>query len=220
MEVVRLAVKQRSDTGKGASRRLRRAGLLPAVLYGHGGSEALTIGYKDLVTIQRSEAGENALLELAYDDTQLPPANAIMREIQIDPVSQLPLHVDLYRVRMDEALRVTVPLEFINEPEDRFKAAQVMLTPLLREVEVECLPRDIPDAITVDLETFEPGDVWRAEALVLPSGVTLVTEAEEAVVTTEQLRSEVAEEAEAVEDTTVEAAGRGAAAEEDDAEEE
>jgi len=195
METVKLTAQQRHRAGKGVARRLRNEGKLPAVLYGHGDTETIAIAYKDLITIQRSEAGENTILELVIEGTPPKSANAILREVQIDPVSQMPLHVDLYRVLMDEPIAVTVPLEFVNEPEDRFKAAQVMLTPLLRDIEVECLPRDIPDAITVDLETLEVGDVLRAESLVLPAGVTLLTDPEEPVVTTEAMREAVVEEA-------------------------
>jgi large subunit ribosomal protein L25 len=220
MEVVRLAVQQRSQRGKGVARRLRRAGMLPAVLYGHGGSEAIAIAYKDMVSIRQSGAGENALLELAFEGDQSKTVNAIFREIQIDPVSQAFLHVDMYRVRMDEAVKVTVPLEFVNEPEDRLKAAQSMLTPLLRDVEVECLPRDIPEVITVDLEALEIGDVLRAEGLVLPPGVTLITEAEEPIITTETMRKEVVEEAAEEEAVAATEGGAVSAAEKETREEE
>jgi large subunit ribosomal protein L25 len=197
MEVVKVIAQQRHERGKGPARRLRRAGKLPAVLYGHGETESLAILEETLVDILQSEAGENAILELIIEGEPATTYNAIVREIQINPISRRPVHVDLYRVRMDEPITVTVPLEFINIPEDRLKAAQHMLSPLLRELEVECLPRDIPEAITVDLTALEIGAVLHVNALVLPPGVTLVTEPEEPVVTTEMIREEVvaAEEA-------------------------
>jgi large subunit ribosomal protein L25 len=204
MEVVKVVVQQRHETGKGPARRLRRAGKLPAVLYGHGETESLAIAEEALVHIRQSEAGANAILELLIEGEST-TYNAILREVQIDPVSRLPVHVDLYRVRMDEPIKVTVPLEFINVPEDRLKVAQHMLAPLLRELEVECLPRDIPEAISVDLAALEIGEVLHVNAIVLPAGVTLVTESEEPVVTTEMLREEV---------TAVESAVEGAADEE------
>jgi large subunit ribosomal protein L25 len=204
MEVVKVVVQQRHETGKGPARRLRRAGKLPAVLYGHGETESLAIAEEALVHIRQSEAGANAILELLIEGEST-TYNAILREVQIDPVSRLPVHVDLYRVRMDEPIKVTVPLEFINVPEDRLKVAQHMLAPLLRELEVECLPRDIPEAISVDLAALEIGEVLHVNAIVLPAGVTLVTESEEPVVTTEMLREEV---------TAVESAAEGAADEE------
>jgi large subunit ribosomal protein L25 len=192
MEVVKVMAQLRRERGKGPARRLRRAGKLPAVLYGHGETESLAILEETLVDIWQSEAGENAILELIIEGEPATIYNAIMREIQIHPISRRPLHVDLYRVRMDEPITVTVPLEFINVPEDRLKAAQHILSPLLRELEVECLPRDIPEAITVDLAALEISAVLHVNALVLPPGVTLVTEPEEPVVTTEMIREEVA----------------------------
>jgi large subunit ribosomal protein L25 len=194
MEVVKLEVELRPGTGKGPARRLRRAGKLPAVLYGHGDSEAVTITPEALIHIRQSEAGENAILELAIAGRPQ-TCYAILREVQIDPVSRAPIHADLYRVMMDEPIRVTVPLEFVNVPEDRLKLAQATLSPLLHTVEVECLPRDIPEVITVDLAALEIGKVLHAEALVLPQGVTLLTDPEQPVVTTEAIRE--AEEAEA-----------------------
>ena len=192
MEVVKVVAQQRRERGKGPARRLRRAGKLPAVLYGHGETESLAIVEETLVNIWQSEAGENTILELMIEGEPATTYNAIVREVQINPISRRPMHVDLYRVRMDEPITVTVPLEFINIPEDRLKAAQHMLSPLLRELEVECLPRDIPEAITVDLAALEIGAVIHVNALVLPPGVTLMTEPEEPVVMTEMMREAVA----------------------------
>jgi len=206
MEVVKLDAEPRHGTGKGPARRLRHAGKLPAILYGHGESEAITITPEALVRIQQSEAGENTILELAIAGHPQ-TCYAILREVQIDPVSRAPIHADLYRVVMDEPIRVTVPLEFANVPEDRLKLAQATLSPLLHEVEVECLPRDIPEVITVDLAALDIGKVLHAEALVLPQGVTLLTDPEQPVVTTEAIR-----EAEEEEVAAGEAAAGGTAA--------
>ena len=131
MEVVKVVAQQRHETGKGPARRLRRAGKLPAVLYGHGETESLAIVEETLVHIRQSEAGENAILELMIEGEPATTYNAILREVQIDPISRRPVHVDLYRVRMDEPIKVTVPLEFINVPEDRLKALSICwpLTP-------------------------------------------------------------------------------------------
>jgi large subunit ribosomal protein L25 len=186
MEVVKLVAQQRQGIGKNPARQLRRAGKLPAILYGHGQSAAIAITSEALLQIQQSEAGENAILELVIEGETPQTCHAILREVQIDPVSRAPLHVDLYRVLMDEPITVTVPLEFVHVPEDRLKQAQAIFTPLLREVEVECLPRDIPEAITVDLAGWEISRVLHANVLVLPTGVSLVTDPEEALVTIER----------------------------------
>jgi large subunit ribosomal protein L25 len=118
---------------------------------------------------------------------------------------------------MDEPITVTVPLEFINEPEERLRAAQAVLTLLLRDVEVQCLPRDIPDTIMVDLEDLQLGDVLHVGALKLPPGVTLLTDAEETVVTTSMSAAAeaAAEEAEAAEAAAEPLEGEAATPEEE-----
>ena len=186
MEVVKLVAQSRRDAGKGPARRLRRAGKLPAVLYGHGQSETIAITPEALVQIRQSEAGANSILELVIEGDAPQTCHAILRQVQVDPVSRAPLHADLYRVSLDEPITVSVPLEFVNIPENRLKQAQAILQPLLRELEVECLPRDIPEVITVDLADLDIGRVLHANALILPPGVTLVTDAEEPIVTTER----------------------------------
>lgn len=184
METVRLMALSRKETGKGVARRLRRAGKLPAVLYGHGMSTVLAVDDKELWNIRQSEAGANTIIDLVIGDDNPETCSAILREVQIDPVSRAQVHADFYRIAMDEVLTVSVPLEFVNAPEDRLKASQAMLTFLLRDIEVQCLPQDIPDVIAVDLQALQIGEALHANALELPPGVTLVTDAEETVVTT------------------------------------
>src|SRR5215468_5722024 len=183
MESAKLVVHKRDHAGKGVARRIRRAGQLPAVLYGNGATLAIALAEKDLVHIRQSESGENTILDFTIEGDAPESCQAILREVQINPVSRTPLHADFYRVDMSQALTVTVPLVFINEPHNVLQAANAVLTHLWREVEVACLPRDIPDEITVDLADFQPGEPLKADALVLPPGVTLVTDAEEAIVT-------------------------------------
>jgi len=198
METVRLVVQKRHRGGKGMARRLRRAGQLPAVLYGNGDSVPIAFSEKDLVSIRQSEAGENTILDVVVEGDTPESCRAILREVQIDPVHRTPLHADFYRVDMRKTLTVTVPLDFINEPRSRLLEANSVLMPLRREVEVVCLPQDIPEMITVDLTDLQPGDTLRADSLVLPPGVTLETDAEEALITTHlEIEPEVEPEVEA-----------------------
>ena len=193
METVKLVVQRRHQAGKGVARRLRRRGQLPAVVYGHGTTVAIALDEKELVHIQHSEAGENTLLDLVIEGENPESCQAILREVQLHPVSRAPLHADFYRVDMSQALTVTVPLAFINEPHSLLQGAHAVLTHLWREVEVACLPGDIPDEIAVDLADLQPGEMFKAGALVLPPGVTLVTDAEEVMVTA-HVESETVEE--------------------------
>jgi large subunit ribosomal protein L25 len=184
METVQIAADKRYLAGKGVARRLRRAGQLPAVLYGNGETMAITIAGDDLERIRKSESGENTIVEFNVTGDAPETCHAILREIQIDPVSRASLHADFYRVEMHKPITVHVPLEFINEPHDRLRAADAVLTVVMRELEVECLPGDIPEAIAVDLIALEVGDVLKVGDLTLPQGVTLIAEAEETVLTT------------------------------------
>jgi large subunit ribosomal protein L25 len=183
MEIVKLVVQKRHQAGKGVARRLRRAGQLPAVVYGNGTTLAIALAEKDLAHIQHSVAGENTILDFVIEGDTPERCQAILREVQIDPVSRASLHADFYRVDMNKSITVTVPLAFINEPHTLLLSANAMLTHLWREIEVACLPGDIPDGITVDLAHIHPGETFKAGALVLPPGVTLVTDAEEVLVT-------------------------------------
>jgi large subunit ribosomal protein L25 len=207
MEVVRLIAQRRHQSGKGVARQLRRAGQLPAVLYGRGDSVAVAIPEKDLVHIQRSGAGENTILDFEVQGDEPETCNAILRDVQIDPLTGTPLHADFYRLDMSQPITVSVPLEFINVPEERLKIAQASWLPLVRDVMVECLPRDIPEHIAVDLEALEVGETLHAGALALPPGVTLVMDADEAIVTTTMVTAalEEAEAAEAAEEVGMEA---------------
>ena len=183
MDTVKLVAQKRVETGKGQARRLRKAGKLPAVVYGHGDTEALTVDAKELLLIRQS-GGENTIIDLEIGGDAPEMCSVILREVQIDPVSRAQIHADFYRLAMDELITVTVPLEFINIPEDRLKAAQMEVSVLARELMVECLPRAIPNVIEVDLEDLQVGDVLHAGAVALPRGVTLVTNEDEAVLTT------------------------------------
>jgi large subunit ribosomal protein L25 len=193
MESAKLVVHRRDRAGKGVARQLRRAGQLPAVLYGNGPTLAIALAEKDLVHIQQSEAGENTILDFTIEGDTPESCQAILREVQIDPVSRALLHADFYRVDMNKTITVMVPLTFINEPHNLLQSANAVLTHLWREVEVACLPRDIPDEIVVDLTAIHPGATFKAEALVLPPGVTLVTDPEEVIVTAHVEAAEVPE---------------------------
>ena len=182
MESVKLVVQRRDRAGKGISRQLRRAGQLPAVVYGNGTTVPIAVIEKDLLTIQQSESGENTILDVLIDGDTPESCQAILREVQIHAISRRIIHADFYRVDMQKTLMVSIPLLFINEPTSRLQGLKASLTYLRREVELACLPGDIPDELAVDLSDIQPGSMLKAGSLVLPSGATLVTDAEEGLV--------------------------------------
>ncbi len=203
MDTVTIVAQRRSEKGKGPARRLRSAGRLPVVLYGRGDSVALTIDTKELQTLRQSESGSNTIIDLSIVGGEPETCNAILREVQVDPVSRAMLHADFGRVALDELITVSVPLDFVNVPEDRLKLERSELNIVLYELSIECLPRNIPNVISVDLSSLGIGAAWHAGDVDLPEGVTLVGSVDDTVATTSipsavEVEDETAEVAEAV----------------------
>src|SRR5262249_47953924 len=141
--------KSRDDRGKNAARRLRRQGLVPGVVYGgKGGTVAVAVDPKALQKVLRSEAGRNTILKLDIGGTGAD--NAILRRWQVDPIKESFLHADFYRIAMDVAIRVTVPVQIRGEARG-VKVDAGILELIMREIAVECLPGDIPERIDVDV---------------------------------------------------------------------
>jgi large subunit ribosomal protein L25 len=153
MEAI-LEATARDTFGKNEARRTRKEGLVPAVLYGAksdtSGASATPIAVKpkDLLKILHSESGANTLIALKLagaGDTRV-----LVKEYQLDPVTHAVLHADFYRVRMDRALRVTIPVIVKGEPKG-VKQQGGVLEYIRREIEVECLPADIPEHVEIDV---------------------------------------------------------------------
>lgn len=148
MEAVLEATK-RETRGKNEARRVRAAGKIPAVVYGDKSDAAvISVDPKTLLRILHSESGLNTLISLKFEgegDTRV-----LVRDYQVDPITQKPLHVDFYRIAMDKVLRVTVPVMLKGEPKG-VKAQGGILDFVHRDIEVECLPSDIPEHIDIDV---------------------------------------------------------------------
>jgi large subunit ribosomal protein L25 len=149
MEAVLEAVR-RDTFGRNNAGRLRRKGQIPAVLYGgaSGQAESVAVDPKSLLRILHSQSGVNTLITLKMDGAT--DARVLVKEYQIDPVLHQLLHADFYRVAMDKVLRVTVPVHLTGEAKG-VKAQGAIVDFVHRELEVECLPADIPEHITVDI---------------------------------------------------------------------
>ena len=143
----------RDTFGKNEARRTRREGRVPAVVYGaatEGASrEAMAIAVlpKPLLKILHSEAGANSLISLKVEGSR--DAKVLVREYQLDPVTHAVLHVDFYRVRMDKLLQITIPIVVKGDPKG-VKLQGGILEFVRREIEIECLPSDIPEHIEID----------------------------------------------------------------------
>ena len=187
-----IEVTRREATGKGAARRLRRSGQVPAVVYGTGGDTlAIQVEDRRLHRLIRS-AGENAvfLLQLKGSDQS---RHTMLREIQWDPLNGKLVHVDFQRVKMDEVVRVHVPIELQGTPLG-VKNEGGLVDFVTREIEIECLPGDIPDHLTIDISELHIGQHVEASDLRLEDQHVLVTEPSRVIAAVSQPR--VAAEAE------------------------
>jgi large subunit ribosomal protein L25 len=149
-DTIVVEVEQRSDLGKNASGRLRRAGKIPGIVYGLDRAPfAVTVSPKRLAEVLRLETGKNTILSLSLAGQDRTRA-VMIREIQRDPVTELPLHVDFVRVDLEKAITVAVPVRLLGIPVG-VKTEGGVVEFVTREIEVECLPGDIPEHVDVDV---------------------------------------------------------------------
>lgn len=180
MKTIELNVEKRSTTGKNEARRDRVAGRIPAVVYGAGKPNvSISVDRKALSDVFREGAGDNAifLLKLAGSDQS---RHAMIKEMQRDPVSRRPLHIDFVRVLMDVKITVKVPVEIVGVARG-VKTDQGILDIVTREIEIECLPSNIPAHIGVDVSDLGIGDAIRIGQVPALEGVRIVDNPEKVV---------------------------------------
>lgn len=164
---------KREGLGKNAARRLRQQGFVPAVLYGEGAeSAAIVLNKKDIIQIMKLESRENTIFKVADGAAE---TDAMIKELQVDPTSDEILHVDLIRISLDKPIRVTVPVVHRGEPVG-VKTEGGFIDFITREVEVECLPRAIPENIGIDIAELHIHESFKVENMTLPAGVRIITE--------------------------------------------
>lgn len=171
---------RRETFGKNEAVRTRQAGKIPAVLYGEkkGVSESVTVDPKELSRILHSESGLNSLISLKIDGAE---TQVLVKEYQIDPVTHKLIHADFLRVAMDKVIRVTVPVHLTGEAKG-VKLQGGTLDFVHRDVDVECLPADIPEHITVDVSELMLNQGVRVKDLVTDGKWTAVSEPENLIV--------------------------------------
>ncbi|HWM89970.1 MAG TPA: 50S ribosomal protein L25 [Thermoanaerobaculia bacterium] len=170
MSDMTIEVHKREKTGKGANRRARSGGLIPAVVYG-GGKDTIPIQIdrKSMLDLMKKAGSEHPVFLLKLGDNQ---RHAMIREMQTHPISRQVLHIDFQRVMMDQKIRVQVPIELVGTSYG-VKTQGGVLDFVTREVEVECLPGDIPKQIELDVTELHTAQHVEAGALKLPEGVVL-----------------------------------------------
>jgi large subunit ribosomal protein L25 len=190
MAEILVSAQSRSDRGKNAARRLRAKGLVPGVVYGgKGESVAVSVDPKTLLKVLRSEAGRNTILSLDLGDAG--KTSAILKSWQVDPVNERFIHADFYRIAMDVAIKVKVPILAKGEARG-VKVDAGILEIIMREVEVECLPGDIPERIEVDVTDLGIHGAIRVSDLKISDKVKILDEAEQIVVHVVSVKEEAA----------------------------
>jgi len=193
----------REERGKGHARRLRLTGMVPAVLYGgKGRAVAMAVNARQVARILRSESGHNSIFTVQVSGGK--EEKAMLRDWQVDPVSNALLHVDLFRVAMDVRMRVNVAVHPFGEPQG-VKLQGGIFEIVTREVEIECLPADIPEEFRVDVTELMIGKQLRAGDLPLDAEkMRLVTDPQRVLAHVVALRKEeeVAPEAAAAVEAT------------------
>ncbi len=162
----------RHDQGKGASRRLRRAGKVPAVLYGgHGEPRNITLDHQQLLTLIDNEKFYSSIISVNVDAQGQP---AIVRDVQMHPARNAVVHVDLQRVLENEKLKIHLPIHFKGEAvAPGVKTQGGIVSHLIQDMEVSCLPKDLPEFLELDLSGMRLNDTLHLSDIPLPPGVTI-----------------------------------------------
>jgi large subunit ribosomal protein L25 len=162
----------REAAGKGASRRLRRVASIPAVLYGgNAAPQSIQLEHEKTWLASQNEWFYSSILEMELDGKV---QKVLLRDMQRHPYKQIIMHLDFQRVDENQALRVKVPLHFLNqEKSPAGKTAGVLILHELNEIEVSCLPKNLPEFIEIDLSTLAIGDIVHLSEIKLPTGVEI-----------------------------------------------
>ena len=177
----KVQAKLRLGRGKNDARRARRDGMVPITVYG-GGAEtvAAMAPARDLAAILRSESGRNTIFTIEVDGVGA--TEVMFHDRQIDPIKGRLIHADLARLVKGQKIEVTVPLHLTGEPIG-VKERQGVLEQIIREIEIKCEPRDIPDALEVDVSNLDVHDVLHASDIPVGPGVEILTDAEQVIAT-------------------------------------
>ena len=161
----------RSDGGKGASRRLRREGLIPGIIYGgRKNPEMISLQHNVLLQHLANEAFYSHILELRIGDHT---SKVVLKDLQRHPAKPFILHADFMRISADEKIRMVVPLHFLNEETAVGVKAGGVVSHNVTEVEITCLPKDLPAFIDIDVQKMEIGDIVPLSGIAMPAGVEL-----------------------------------------------
>ncbi|MBL7068893.1 MAG: 50S ribosomal protein L25 [Candidatus Omnitrophica bacterium] len=218
MERIKLNASIRKEIGKNKVNKLRAMNLIPACLYKAGQKTiSLKVETRSLYEALHTKAGENAIMDLTIDKMEKKARPVMVKEVQYHPIKDNILHVDFYEISLTEEIKVDVPVVSKGKPEEVTRE-EGTLEHIMWEIEVECLPTQIPEKIEVDVSALKIGDKIFVKDLSVPPGVKVLNDPELVVMTAEPPRKEeVAEEVPAEEMTEPEVIAKGKKEEEEEA---
>lgn len=178
MAVSVLDIKKRDETGKEISKKLRRDGYIPAVLYGHKGTKKICVREIDFISLFE-EIGEHSIISLNIEGKE--KAEVIVKDFQLHPIKRNIMHVDFFEIEKGKLLRTEIPIKIEGTSTGVKKGG--ILEVFMRDLEIECLPKDIPDSITIDITELEVGDSVHVKNLKVDDKITIISNSEQVVVT-------------------------------------
>ena len=186
----KVVARPRVGRGKNDARRVRRAGMVPITVYGGGGETVAAVApLSDLAAILRSEAGRNTIFTVEVEG--FGESEVMFHDRQIDPVRGRLIHADLTRLVKGQKIEVTVPLHLVGEPIG-VKESQGVLEQIIREIEIRCEPREIPDTLEVDVSNLDVHDMLHVSDIPRSEAVEILTDPEQVIATVGIVKEEVA----------------------------
>lgn len=183
MATVNLAATQRTKMGKQAAKQVRRVGFVPGNLYGHGMKPlALQVNSRELFQVLHTKAGENVVITLQVEGVKLKESTCLIKELQHNPISDKIDHVDFTVISLTEKIDIKVPVVIKGAEEAPGTKEGGILDVIHHEIEVECLPTEIPEKIEIDIKAMKIGDTIHLKDIRLPKGVVSKFEADEVLV--------------------------------------
>lgn len=205
----KVQAKVREGRGKNDARRVRRDGMVPITVYGGDGETVAAVApARELAAILRSESGRNTIFTIDVEGVGV--SEVMFHDRQVDPVKGRLIHADLARLVKGQKIEVTVPLHLVGEPIG-VKEKQGVLEQIIREIEIRCEPREIPDSLDVDVSNLDVHDLLHVSDITVAEGVEILTDAEQVIATVGIVKEEVeaAAPAEGEEPAEPEVIGKG-----------
>ncbi len=198
MEKRQLKVQTRTERGKNESFRLRQSGYIPAVLYSHGDVETIKVARKDFSSLFKGQVSESVIFDIVYQDKkEANEIQAFVKDYQVNPITDELIHLDLFKVTKGEKIHTHIPVEIVGTSAGVKRGGTMEI--YAREIEIECLPKDLPEKVTVDVTEMLEGDSIHSKDIKLDEAVKLISNPELVIVAVHVTKLVAEEEVEGAE---------------------